>query len=200
MRLRNKDTVYRRGSRLTIYINDDVSDKLLTWINNQAYVGPSIITILDEYVNGELVDVDLIKRLQVVKSDESYNKNDFLDEDSININKAKSNSNNVNNKDILEYNTEKTTEKDDKDVSDRSDIENNLVSVIEESSNADSNEDLDMVDDSILNENEVIIQKKDATRDDSSIDKTHNQVAKPPLSGDFKLFSRDKPVKNKFGK
>lgn len=72
MKKNNKQPVYKKGFRMSLYIRNDVSDELISWLNRQAYAGPSILHILDKYVNGELVSVDVLKD---IGNKDGYNTN-----------------------------------------------------------------------------------------------------------------------------
>lgn len=60
---------YNRTKRVSIYINKEVTDKLIIWLNEQENLGSSIINVLEKEVSGEYVNAaEMQKQLSTYKT------------------------------------------------------------------------------------------------------------------------------------
>lgn len=133
MRIRDKKTVYKRGSRISVYIKKDVSDDFLSWINNQKYAGPAIVDILNLYANGKLISIDAIKQLSVDSTNEKSKTNnktqiDYAGNEPLEIDMSKDNSYNIQEKKVtVEIEKEKESYKHPNSDDEKLPISTNLA-------------------------------------------------------------------------
>lgn len=68
MRVRDKQSIIERKTKISVYIRETTSDELLEWLNSQKYTGPAILNILEKYVKGQIISIDTIKALNLTKT------------------------------------------------------------------------------------------------------------------------------------
>jgi len=54
---------YKRRDTFSVNINVDTDDNTLEWINNQKYLSKATLDIIKQYVNKELIHVDIVKQM-----------------------------------------------------------------------------------------------------------------------------------------
>jgi len=96
---------YKRRDTFSVNINVDTDDNTLEWINNQKYLSKATLDIIKQYVNKELIHVDIVKQMLDLN-----NKTDENIEDKNSQSKAEERTNNV-----IDENTNIETEDQDLD-------------------------------------------------------------------------------------
>lgn len=81
---------YKRRDTFSVNINVDTDDNTLEWINNQKYLSKATLDIIKQYVNKELIHVDIVKQMLDLN-----NKTDENIEDKNSQSKAEERTNNV---------------------------------------------------------------------------------------------------------
>ncbi len=81
---------YKRRDTFSVNINVDTDDNTLEWINNQKYLSRATLDIIKQYVNKELIHVDIVKQMLDLN-----NKTDENIEDKNSQSKAEERTNNV---------------------------------------------------------------------------------------------------------
>lgn len=81
---------YKRRDTFSVNINVDTDDNTLEWINNQKHLSKATLDIIKQYVNKELIHVDIVKQMLDLN-----NKTDENIEDKNSQSKAEERTNNV---------------------------------------------------------------------------------------------------------
>lgn len=62
-KMKRKKKRYAKGDTISLYLNTNISNDLLDWINSQSDVGPDILNILDLFATGQLLPLKAVETL-----------------------------------------------------------------------------------------------------------------------------------------